>query len=288
MRRVVLFLIGVLVSLAFFMPVKAQQDFLPEVYTREHIRNKQPVPYSYVREADVVWAKDIFRIIDLRQKQNLELYYPMKAIGDRMSLVGLLLYGIDNEGIRAFSTADPRNEFVVQMTKDDIDEAFGAGVDTLKVPDVNTGLLTDVIIESERKVDEVKQIMLKEKWFFDKNHSVMKVQIIGICPIRVYAQKDDQDMPTDIILRQRVFWVYFPEVRPILANHEIFNRNNDAQRISFDDYFWQRRFDSYIVAESNVYDNRWISSYTLGMDSQLEAEKVKQWLFEMEHDLWEY
>ena len=288
MRRVVLFLIGVLVSLAFFMPVNAQQDYLTEVYTREHIRNKQPVPYSYVREADVVWAKDIFRIIDLRQKQNLELYYPMKAIGDRMSLVGLLLYGIDNEGIRAFSTTDPRNEFVVQMTKDDIDEAFGAGVDTLKVPDVNTGLLTDVIIESERKVDEVKQIMLKEKWFFDKNHSVMKVQIIGICPIRVYAQKDDQDMPTDIILRQRVFWVYFPEVRPILANHEIFNRNNDAQRISFDDYFWQRRFDSYIVAESNVYDNRWISSYTLGMDSQLEAEKVKQWLFEMEHDLWEY
>lgn len=283
-----LFFTGVLVSLAFFMPLKAQQDFLTEVYTREHIRNKQPVPYAYVREADVVWAKDIFRIIDLRQKQNLELYYPMKPIGDRMSLVGLLLYGIDNEGIRAFSTTDPRNEFVVQQTKADIDEAFGAGVDTFKVPDVNTGLLTNVIIENERKVDEVKQIMLKEKWFFDKNHSVMKVQIVGICPIRVYAQKDDQGMPTDIILRQQTFWVYFPEVRPILANHEIFNRNNDAQRISFDDYFWQRRFDSYIVAESNVYDNRWITSYAMGMDAQLEAEKVKQWLFEMEHDLWEY
>ncbi len=288
MRRVVLFLIGVLVNLGFFLPVGAQQDFLTEVYTREHIRNKQPVPYAYVREADVVWAKDIFRIIDLRQKQNLELYYPLKPIGDRMSLVGLLLYGIDNEGIRAFSTTDPRNEFIVQMTRSDIDAAFGAGIDTLKVPDVNTGLLTDVIVENERKLDEVKQVMIKEKWFFDKNHSVMKVQIVGICPIRVYPQKDDQDMPTDIILRQQTFWVYFPEVRPILANHEIFNRNNDAQRISFDDYFWQRRFDGYIVAESNVYDNRWISSYTMGMDSQLEAEKVKKWLFEMEHDLWEY
>lgn len=288
MRRVVLFLIGVLVSLGFFLPVKAQQDFLTEVYTREHIRNKQPVPYAYVREADVVWAKDIFRIIDLRQKQNLELYYPLKAIGDRMSLVGLLLYGIDNEGIRAFSTTDPRNEFVVQMTRDDIDEAFGAGVDTLKVPDVNTGLLTDVIVENERRVEEVKQIMLKEKWFFDKNHSVMKVQIVGICPIRVYAQKDDEGMPTDIILRQPTFWVYFPEIRPIMANHEIFNRNNDAQRISFDDYFWQRRFNSYIIAESNVYDNRTVNSYKLGMDAQLEAERIKNWMFEMEHDLWEY
>jgi gliding motility associated protien GldN len=288
MKRVGLFLIGVFVSLGSLLTVNAQQDYLTEVYTREHIRNKQPVPYAYVREADVVWAKDIFRIIDLRQKQNLELYYPLKAIGDRMSLVGLLLYGIDNEGIRAFSTTDPRNEFVVPMTKADIDEAFGAGVDTIRVPDVNTGDIVVTPIVTDRKVDEVKQIMLKEKWFFDKNHSVMKVQIVGICPIRIYPQKDDQYMPTDIILKQKTFWVYFPEVRPILANHEIFNPNNDAQRISFDDYFWQRRFDSYIVAESNVYDNRTINSYALGMDSQLEAEKVKQWLFEMEHDLWEY
>jgi gliding motility associated protien GldN len=288
MRRVVLFLFSIFFTMGFFLPAAAQQDFLPEVYTREHISNKQPVPYAYVREADVVWAKDIFRIIDLRQKQNLELYYPLLPIGDRMSLVNLLLYGIDNEGIRAFSTTDVRNEFVVQMTKFDIDEAFGAGVDTLKVPDVVTGDLVDKIIATDRKLDEVKQIMLKEKWFFDKNHSVMKVQVVGICPIRIYAQKDDQGLPTDIILKQKTFWVYFPEVRPILANHEIFNRHNDAQRISFDDYFWQRRFDSYIVAESNVYDNRTINSYALGMDAQLEAEKVKQWLFEMEHDLWEY
>lgn len=288
MKRVVLFLIGILVTLGSFIPVKAQQDFLPEVYTREHIRNKRPVPYAYVREADVVWAKDIYRIVDLRQKQNLELYYPIKPIGDRMSLVTLLLYGIDNEGIRAFNTTDVRNEFVVQMTKDDIDEAFGAGIDTIRVPDVNTGLMQETVIHNERKVDEVKQIMLKEKWFFDKNHSVMKVQIVGICPIRLYAQLDDQNMPTDIILKQKTFWVYFPEVRSILANHEIFNRNNDAQRISFDDYFWQRRFSSYIVAESNVYDNRTVTSYALGMDAQLESEKIKNWIFEMEHDLWEY
>ncbi len=288
MKRVVLIFISVFMALGTFVSVNAQQDYLTEVYTREHIRNKQPVPYSYVREADVVWAKDIYRIIDLRQKQNLALYYPLKPIGDRMSLISLLLYGIDSEGIRAFSSTDVRNEFTVQMTKDDIDLAFGAGVDTLKVPDVNTGQMIESIVETERKVDEVKQIMVKEKWFFDKNHSVMKVQIVGICPIRIYAQKDDQGLPTDVILKQKTFWVYFPEIRPILANHEIFNRNNDAQRISFDDFFWQRRFDSYIVAESNVYDNRTVNSYALGIDAQLESEKIKQSIFELEHDLWEY
>lgn len=150
------------------------------------------------------------------------------------------------------------------------------------------GTYVDTTITNERRVDEVKQVLVKEKWFFDKNHSVMSVRIVGLCPIRVYNQLDDQGMPTDAILRRQTFWVYFPELRPLFARHEMFNENNDAQRISFDDYFTQRRFNSYIFAESNVYSNRVISSYTMGLDALLEADRIKQYLFETEHDLWEY
>jgi gliding motility associated protien GldN len=95
-------------------------------------------------------------------------------------------------------------------------------------------------------------------------------------------------MPTDELLRKQTFWVYFPEIRPLLANHEVFNESNDAQRVSFDDYFMQRRFNSFIFRESNVYNNRPINSYALGMDALLEAERIKMWLFDFEHDLWEY
>jgi gliding motility associated protien GldN len=263
------------------------QDILTEVYTREHIPNKTPVPYSYLREADVMWAKDIYRIIDLKQKQNLPLYYPLKPINDRYNLVQLMLWGIDNEGIRAFSSEDTKNEFTIPLTADQVDEVFDAGTQVIKKPDIN-GNLVDTTIQNERKTDEVKQIMVKEKWFFDKNHSVMNVRIIGLCPIRVYFRLDDQGMPTDVLMKQKTFWVYFPELRPLLARHELFNENNDAQRISFDDYFIQRRFNSYIFAESNVYENRPINSYSLGLNALLEADQVKQYLFETEHDLWEY
>jgi gliding motility associated protien GldN len=264
------------------------QDVLEEVYVKEHIPNKKPVPYAYVRESDVMWAKTVYRMIDLRQKQNLSLYYPTQPIGNRMNLTDLLLYGMDNEGVRAFSPDDPLNEFTVQMTRDQIDNAFGAGLDSITTTDPTTGQLIETVIARERRTDQVKKILIKEKWYFDKNHSVMKVQIIGFCPIRVYNRVDDDGMPTDEILHKQTFWVYFPEVRPLLANHEIFNRNNDAQRISFDDFFWQRRFSSYIFAESNVYNNRRVNSYTIGMDALLESEKIKEWLFNIEHDLWEY
>jgi gliding motility associated protien GldN len=286
MKKIVFLLIGCLV-LPFSWSLNAQ-DNLKEVYVREHIPHKRPVPYEYVREADVMWSKIMYRMVDLRQKQNLPLYYPTKPIGGRMNFIDLVLWGIDNEGIRAFSTNDPLNEFTAQMTIDQIDEAFDAGVDTTKTTDPNTGQLVEVVVENPRKTYEVKKLLLKEVWFFDKNASVMKVRIVGISPIRVYNRVDDQGMPTEEIQQKPTFWVYFPEIRPILSNHEVFNRQNDSQRISFDDFFTQRRFNSNIFAISNVYDNRWNNSYTQGVDALLEAENQKEWLFNIEHDLWEY
>ncbi|MFO7370433.1 MAG: gliding motility protein GldN [Bacteroidales bacterium] len=287
MKRVAFLMMGLAMFLVTPQKAKAQ-DILTEVYTREHIPNKTPVPYSYLREADVMWAKDIYRIIDLKQKQNLPLYYPTKPINDRYNLVQLILWGIDNEGIRAFSSDDPNNEFTIPLDRTKIDAYFGAGTDVIQKTDMNTGFVSDTTIYNERRIEEVKQIMVKEKWFFDKNHSVMNVRIVGLCPIRVYYQLDDQGMPTETILKQKTVWVYFPELRPLFTRHEMFNENNDAQRISFDDFFSQRRFNSYIFGESNVYSNRNIGSYALGMDALLEAERVKQYLFETEHDLWEY
>jgi len=285
MKRALIIFAGLALTVAASFRSQAQ---VTEVYAREHIANKTPIPYSYLREADVFWAKDIYRIIDLKQKQNQPLYYPTKPIGDRINLIDLILKGVDTEGIRAFSSDDSRNEFTIPLTKEQIDVSLDAGVDTLRVLDVNTNEPVESIIPRPRKTDEVKQLLVKEKWFFDRNHSVMNVRIIGICPIRVYNKLDDNGMPTDIVFREPTFWVYFDEIRPLLSNHEIFNRNNDAQRISFDDFFMQRRFNSYIWGESNVYDNRWINSYSVGIDALLEADKIKNWLFDVEHDLWEY
>ncbi|MBN2485504.1 MAG: gliding motility protein GldN [Bacteroidales bacterium] len=264
------------------------QDQLLEVYEREHIPNKRPVPYEYMREADVMWSKLVYRMVDLRQTQNMVLYYPTRPIGGRRNLIDIILYGIDNEGIRAFSVSDQKNEFTAQMTIDEINNAFDAGLDTVLTTDPLTGELIPQVIDRGRKTDEVKKLLLKEQWFFDKNHSVMKVRVIGVCPIRIYYRLDDNGMPTDDLLQKQTMWVYFPEIRPLLANHELYNPHNDSQRISFDDFFMQRRFTGFVFAVSNIYENRWINSYTLGVDALLEAEKMKESLFNVEHDLWEF
>jgi gliding motility associated protien GldN len=238
-----------------------------------------------------MWSKTIWRLLELKEKMNFPLYYPEDPIGDRMSLISLLMWGIANQGLTAYSET-PSDEFATVMTMKDIEDKFGAVDQTVLVEDVeNPGTTIEKKIEGEIHYKEVKQLILKELWFFDKQRSVLEVRIIGLCPVRVY-EKDNTSDPdaegSETNMRKKLFWVYFPEARKLLANHEVFNPENDAERKSFDDIFFKRMFSSYIMQESNAYNNRPISEYTVGMESLLEAERIKESIFNYEQDLWEY
>lgn len=288
MKRILLLTLGLSVLMSTSIKVLGQ-DNITEVYVKEHIPSKKPVPYPYIREADVMWSKIIWRIIDLREKQNLSLYYPTKPIDNRWNLITLLLHGIDNEGLRVFSKDDPLNEFKVQLTKEEVDFALGANVDSIKVADPTTGEMVDKVVTTERQTADIKQILVKEKWFFDKQHSTLQVRIIGLCPIMISNKVDETTgLPGDEIKKSFTFWIYYPEARNILANHEIYNRFNDGQYVSFDDFFYQRRFSSYIYRESNVYDNRAVIEYAPGIEQLYESDRIKDAIFTFEHDLWEY
>ena len=266
------------------------QDVLNGVYVKEHTRDRKPIPYQFLREADVMWSKTIWRIIELKEKMNHPLYYPEEPIGDRKSLIDLLMWAIQNQGLTAYnySTYD---EFATVMTMKEIEERFGAidrtiWVDNLEDPD---GPQVEKTIEGEYRTADVKQYMIKELWFFDKQRSVLEVRIIGLCPI-LFSKREDPNDPdaSEEIEKKKLFWVYFPEARKIFANNEVFNAHNDAERKSYDDIFFKRLFSSHIFQESNAYNDRRIGAYTIGMETLLEAERIKESIFNFEQDLWEY
>ena len=124
---------------------------------------------------------------------------------------------------------------------------------------------------------------VKEDWFFDKQRSVMDVRIIGLCPLIEKKTESGESTGAD----RPLFWIYFPEARPVFANQDVFMRHNDAERRTFDDIFWKRMFSSYIRKESNVYD-RGIYDYKTGLDLLLESDNIKNDIFMYEHDLWHF
>lgn len=252
------------------------------VAKKEHISNKSGIPYVHVREADILWSKTVWRMIDLRERINLPMYYPTHSIDGRKSLIDVIVTGIETGDIVPYTASPGEDEFVMRMDNEQVRSKLGAGIDTVEVQNPETNMMEKQVVISEMKTDEVKKYLLKEVWFFDKKYSRMDVRIIGICPIRDY-EPDPGKYRTELM-----FWVYFPELRPLLAKSEVYNTRNDAQRDSYDDLFAKRRFGSYIYQESSVYNNRAISEYAAGMDQMLEAQRIKESLFLKEHDMWEF
>lgn len=280
MKKIIGIFSVLFILIAFFsQKAEAQEKWIYE----KQIGQRAPAPYQAVREADVMWAKKIWRLVDLREKMNHPLYYPTTPQGDWHSLIDVILGEIKSGTVNAYDAAEG-DDMTVVITQADIDTKFGATVDTIEVEDPNNpGIYSLEIVKTEASSSEVKQYIVQEVWYFDTKLSSLQVRIVGLCPIRISYNSDLESYQ-----KRKLFWIYYPDFRTTFANHESYNRNNDAHRISYDDTFLQRRFASFILAESNVYDNRDVTEYETGRGALLESEKIKEAIFNMEQDLWEY
>jgi gliding motility associated protien GldN len=251
------------------------------IYDRTTITQMQPIPYVPLREADVIWSKRIWRVVDMREKMNQPFYYPKSPQNGWQSFITIILDAMKEGTINAYSIAS--EQFVNPITyKELMDKLEGKTKVTLQRPD-NPDMTFDTVINKPFYSEDVKKFRIKEDWVFDKQRSQMEGRILGICPLR-----DRYDENNNYQGDEPLFWIYFPECRKILATKEQFNLNNGtAARLSYDDVFMKRMFSSYIYKEENVYD-RTIGEYAAGVDALLEAEKAKTKLFEFEQSLWEY
>lgn len=255
------------------------------VYTKENTRTRRAISYPHLREADVMWSKRVWRVIDLREKMNHTLYYPDVPILDRKSLFDVIKDAAMKDGsITLFDQALIDDEFRYDMTKTEIEAKLVKWDSTAQTEDPNNpGTMLSAPTKNEITAASIWKYWVKEDWFFDRQRSVMDVRIIGICPLYEKISETGEHLGGDVAL----FWVYFPEARPIFANQEVFMRHNDAERRTLEDIFWKRMFSSYVRKESNVY-NRIISEYKTGLDVLLEADRVKNDIFMYEHDLWHF
>ena len=283
MRKLIVY-VGIVAFMFSFVSKQANAQIINGAYQRRDIIQKKTMPLPMVREADVFWSKKVWRIIDLREKMNLPLYFPSEEMDDRVNLISLLLEGVKSGQLTPYD-ARLDDDFKVPMTFAQLQEAFGAQTTTEEKIDFDTGERTEVVVEGEILTNEIKQYMVKEEWYFDKQTSTLNVRIIGICPIREYTREGDT---SGEVQRQKVFWIYYPEARDLLATNLALNPYNDAHQLSFDDLFIKRFFNSYIVKESNVYNNRDISAYLSGKEAMLESKRIENVIFDFEQDLWEY
>ena len=302
---------------------------LDDPVLKEHIPTKKLMNYEHVREADLVWSKRVWSAIDLREKINQPLYYPMDEItrdgvwqrnSHRWSLWTIIRQNVINGNLTVFSPYNPYNVFgekdgdqlkypIYPAPGKDYytDSAYrekmvyylgtmGAQSDVPLVDDNGEPIIQTVngvmsyVYEAADTLwytsKDIVQYRMKEDWFFDKERSVLDVRILAIAPV-VYTKSIDANGNENISGTKELFWLYFPHCRYVFNNFFTYNDKNDSQWMSFDDLFWKRKFNAVAYKTSNTFDRK-IEEYKTGVDALYEAQRIKDDIRTIEHDVWDF
>ena len=242
-------------------------------YDQKQSDNDSFLEFDYIDERDILWSKIVYEKIDLNEKLNFPLLFPVNDETyekNRKSLWRILKENIINKRITELYF-DRNDNFKDKMSYNDV-------MEVVSFTELINGVPTP---PEELKSIDITAYRIKGMWYFDKRQGEMKYRLLGLMPVGKNLKDDDGKNNTDL------FWIWYPSLRKILHKEMVFNEKNNANRISFDQLLISRRFSSYIYKEDNLYGDRPISSYKdKGLQSILESERIKKEILDFEQDMW--
>ncbi len=254
-------------------------------FDKSNLTARTPLPYEYLRWDDALYAEKVWRELDLREKMNKTFMYEAEGDNGSQIFVNMLLNSVIKGEVTAF--ADDR--FTTPMAVSDIQQLTAGKLDTvaqydIKKIDVVVGYL---VTRASFDPKSVTKLRLKEEWVFDREKSKMFVRILGIGVLKTeYLPNSTKERGTSVL-----FWVYYPDLRPMLAKAEVYNPKNMGQsRMTWEELFESRMFSSYIVKSTlDNPANKFIKNYIKDPILQLlEGDNIKDRIFNYEQDLWSY
>jgi gliding motility associated protien GldN len=251
------------------------------------LKDRTPLPYENLRADDAMYRHKIWREIDTREKINLPFKYAADENNGNQRFISILFKAIQDSMVTVFDPIDDR--FTTPMTKVDIVKKMAGEPVVYPIYD-SVGNISGYKEESRDIVlDSFYKFRIKEEVIFDKESSRLFWRILGIAPVmNVYTAQTNQFVGT-----QELFWVYYPDMRPIFSKYDVYNGKNYGARMSWEDLFESRMFYGRIIKSTidNPYD-RFIDQYPglkdKGILQLLEGENIKEKIFNYEQDLWSY
>jgi gliding motility associated protien GldN len=280
--------------------------------TQELAESADTLVTVFHRSDDVVWSRVVYRIIDMRFKQNYQLYAPVDDDPEYSSLFRVMLKAIA-DGMPVYRTIG-QDKIVPDfhnglMPLEDIPNRLDTDKGTPDA-DGNTVYLDPVknIAVSEYMLlnyDSVTNKMtfngmwfkeavrnqlkyiIQEVVFFDRHYSRLYSKIMAIAPMHTPHNVETMT-PMEALYNQILFWVPYDAFRPYMAQQYVTPRGNDSKRVTFDDFFSLKLYSSYLVGINNIYSRMIPEVAETYEDVQKEQQKIETELLKVEQDMWEY
>ncbi len=254
------------------------------------VKERTPLAYQNIREDDAVYRERLWREIDIREKQNIAFRYSADEDNGNQRFISILFKAIqdgpDNGGVTVFDAVDDR--FTTPLTVAEVANKISGGKVSVPVYDSLGNIVSYKETVAEVNLDSFYKFHIKEEVIFDKQSSRLFWRILGIAPVKNVITSQGLSVG-----ETELFWVYYPDLRPILAKFDVYNGKNFGAKMSWEELFESRMFSGRIIKSTldNPYD-RYLSEYQGLKDNRilqlLQGEDIKDRIFNYEQNLWSY
>jgi gliding motility associated protien GldN len=255
-------------------------DNTPSLTERAIIKNEE----SSKAPSHVVWQREIYRNIHLDHESNSPLYYPTRAIGNRVNLFTLIFNLLAEGKIKAYNYLDGREIFTEEQ-RINFEEDVLKKYQLLYSTQGSGNNIKYIVDENDIPGAEVLIYLIKEGWYFDAATGTFKSQVIAISPMLVR-----EDFYSGERTRDPLFWLAYEEIRPYLSRELIMTSNyNNTLTYTMDDYFSKRMYSGEIVKTTNLMNLSLAQQVGADPDSLKKAQdSIENQLKNFNKSLWVY
>lgn len=237
-----------------------------------------PLPYTALYSSDALYRVRVWRTIDARTQKNVKYFFNKAIDGeDNSRLINIILKGIKDDGVQAFSNIDDR--FTTPISYEEVVATFGGGKDTAAKYDMEGNIAGYQVRNRMVSGDSVTKFRIKEEWVFNKRDGKTYIRILGIAPLSSYTTSDGYTVANS---EHALFWIYYPDLRKTLVRNNIVNPLDMGGRITWEEVFENRLFDSKVIkssldAENGFNENPLTDAHAGEIQQQLNNLSRRMW-----------
>ncbi len=281
MRRISLILLLMCMALQVVAQPQARRRQEQEKKTQSNANNmttraRIAFPTMAPMSEDVVWRRDIYREVNLEEKANSGLYYPVEPVGTQMNLFTYLFKLILRGDIKAYEYRIDGNE----VFNDSARIKTKAFLDNYHIYyERRNGKV--YIDNSDIPSSEVTSYYLKESAYYDQGTATFHRKVVALCPIMMR-----QDDFGDGAAKYPLFWVKYDDISPFLSKQTMMTSDvNNAATMSVDDYFTMNMYKGKIYKTTNMLGRTLAQYCPTDSAMALEQKRIEQELVDFETNL---
>ncbi len=264
-------------------PTKQATSGDPGAFPEVSFKKSKIAENQQTRGEDVLWKRDVYRMVNLLDGNNGALYFPVEPTAERQNLFCTIFSMVADGRLTAYEYLDGRETFTdaYALKFKDLLKRFEIPFKEKSDPKKASAFIYD-IDAVDIPSSEVSLFYVKEVYYLDQRNSTMRIKTMAVCPVLIRTDEVGETR------KYPMFWIPFENLKASLSQIPVSaDTINSVSRMNAYDFFNQHRYKGDIYKVSNL-RNQSLYDYCRTPEEIIKEQvRLEKELKDMSDKLWE-